>query len=50
MDMEVEASLPQKRKRMKKVLPGEKDQDETLDDVEKSYEVKVHHRIMDTAV
>ncbi|KAJ4948401.1 hypothetical protein JOQ06_019935 [Pogonophryne albipinna] len=37
-DIEVEATLPQKRRRMKKVLPGEMAQDETLDDAEKSYE------------
>ncbi|KAJ4928749.1 hypothetical protein JOQ06_004375 [Pogonophryne albipinna] len=49
-DIEVEATLPQKRRRMKKVLPGEMAQDETLDDAEKSYEVNVHNRIMDTAI
>uniref|UniRef100_A0A8C6KUE3 DUF4371 domain-containing protein n=1 Tax=Nothobranchius furzeri TaxID=105023 RepID=A0A8C6KUE3_NOTFU len=50
MDIEVEATLPQKRKRMKKVLPGEMAQDETLDDAEKSYQVNVHNQIMDTAI
>ncbi|KAI4818096.1 hypothetical protein KUCAC02_011459 [Chaenocephalus aceratus] len=49
-DIEVEATLPQKRRRMKKVLPGEMAQDETLDDADKSYEVNVHNRIMDTAI
>ncbi|KAJ4932817.1 hypothetical protein JOQ06_029659, partial [Pogonophryne albipinna] len=39
-DIEVEATLPQKRRRrMKKVLPGEMTQDETLDDADKSYEL-----------
>ena len=31
-------------------MPGEMAQDETLGDAEKSYEVNVHNRIMDTAI
>lgn len=48
--MEVEAALPQKRVKRKKVLQGEMAQDESLSDSEKAYEVNVHHQIVDTAV
>ncbi|XP_046884338.1 uncharacterized protein LOC124473114 isoform X1 [Hypomesus transpacificus] len=50
LDLEVEAALPQKRLKKKKVLPGEMAQDESLSDSEKAYEVNVHHQILDTAV
>ena len=50
LDLEVEAALPQKRVKRKKVLPGEMAQDESLSDSEKAYEVIVHHQILDTAV
>uniref|UniRef100_A0AAQ5XSS1 DUF4371 domain-containing protein n=1 Tax=Amphiprion ocellaris TaxID=80972 RepID=A0AAQ5XSS1_AMPOC len=50
LGLEVEAALPQKRVKRKKVLPGEMAQDESLSDSEKAYEINVHHQIIDTAV
>ncbi|KAI2646688.1 Zinc finger MYM-type protein 1 [Labeo rohita] len=48
-DMEVEAALPQKRRKKKKAMPGES-QDDTIIDAERAYEVKVHNQIVDTAI
>ena len=45
--MDVEDTLPQKRVRKKKVMPGEKCEDESLHDPEKNYEVESHNKIMD---
>lgn len=50
MDMEVEASLPQRRPKKKKAMPGEMAVDETSSDAFKTYEVKVHNEIMDTVI
>lgn len=50
LDLEVEAALPQKRMKRKKVLAGEMAPDESLSDAEKAYEVNVHLQILDTAV
>lgn len=50
LDLEMEDTLPQKRMRRKKVLPGEMAQDESLSDAEKAYEVNVHNQILDTAI
>lgn len=50
MDMEVEASLPQRRPKKKKNMPGEMSQDETSSDALETYEVKVHNRIMDAVI
>lgn len=41
--MEVEVALPQKRGRMKKTMPVEMSQDETLTDAEMSYRFDVHN-------
>lgn len=49
-DMEVEAALPQKRRKKKKAMPGEMSQDDTIIDAERAYEVKVHNQIVDTAI
>ncbi|KAL0149200.1 hypothetical protein M9458_055434 [Cirrhinus mrigala] len=49
-DMEVEAALPQKRRKKKKAMPGEMSQDDTIIDAERAYEVKVHNQIADTAI
>lgn len=48
--MEVEASLPQRRPKKKKNMPGEMSQDETSSDALETYEVKVHNRIMDAVI
>ena len=50
MGMEVEVSLPQRRPKKKKSMPGEMAQDETSNDPSKTYEVKVHNQIMDTVI
>lgn len=50
IDMEVEASLPQRRPKKKKSMPGEMSQDETSSDALETYEVKVHNPIMDTVI
>lgn len=50
LDLIVEATLPQKRFRRKKVLPGEMAQDESLYDSVKAYEVNVHNQIFDAAI
>ncbi len=49
-DMEVETALPQKRMKKKKTMPGEMAQDETMNDPEKAYEVKVHNEVLDTTI
>ncbi len=49
-DMKVETALPQKRMKKKKNMPGEMAQDETMNDPEKAYEVKVHNKVLDTAI
>ncbi|KAL6466244.1 hypothetical protein MHYP_G00263770 [Metynnis hypsauchen] len=50
IDMEVEASLPLRRPKKKKSMPGEMAQDETSSDAFETYEVKVHNPIMDTVI
>ena len=50
MGMEVEVSLPQRRPKKKKSMPGVMAQDETSNDPSKTYEVKVHNQIMDTVI
>ena len=47
-ELEVETTLPQKRGRRKKSMPGERSRDEALTDAEASYKIEVHNRIMDT--
>jgi len=49
-DIEVEATLPQKRRKKKKAMPGEMSQDDAIIDAERAYEVKVHNQIVDTAI
>ena len=52
IELEVQAALPEKRQRKKKVLPGEtaQPQDETLLNAERAYEKNVHNKVMNTAV
>ena len=47
-DLEVETTLPQKRGRRKKSMPGEMSRDESVTDAETSYKIEVQNRIMDT--
>ena len=47
-ELEVETTLPQKRGRRKKSMPGERSRDEAVTDAEASYKIEVHNRIMDT--
>ena len=49
-ELEAEASLPQKRGRKKKSMPGEMCRDEAVTDAETSYEIYVHNQIMDTVL
>ena len=44
----MEATLPQKRARKKKIMSGEMSQDEALTEAENVYKVQVHNQIMDT--
>ena len=46
-DVEVQTALPEKRKRKKKIMPGELAQDESGLDVERDYNIKVHNVILD---
>ena len=45
---DLEETLPQKRLRKKKIMPGEICEDEMPQETEKAYEVEVHNIIMDT--
>lgn len=47
-ELEAEASVPQKRGRKKKTMPGETCREEAVTDDEASYEIDVHNQIMDT--
>lgn len=47
-ELEVEATLPQKRPRKKRRMPGELAEDEIITDAERAYKVDVYNIIMDT--
>lgn len=47
-ELELEAILPQKRKRKRKIMAGEMASDESLTDGNSAYEVEVHNQVMDT--
>lgn len=49
-ELEVETTLPLKRKKNKVIRPGEKAQVETVTSPEKRFEISVHNPIMDTAI
>ncbi|KAJ8346852.1 hypothetical protein SKAU_G00282530 [Synaphobranchus kaupii] len=49
-ELEFEATLPLKRARKKKTMPGEMAQDETFTHAESAYRIDVHNQIMDTVI
>ncbi|KAJ8394336.1 hypothetical protein AAFF_G00047430 [Aldrovandia affinis] len=50
MELEVEATLPPKRRKKKLIRPGEMAHVETVTSPEKTFEITVHNSIMDTAI
>ena len=44
---EMETTLPHKRVGRRKMMPGEKAEDEPLTDVERAFKINVHNLIMD---